>query len=107
MSDPAPSNGFLPGGRRPPFFRYVLHLYSSDQVFRGIADFALIGAVVLLFMHPPSSEWFRGRTKPDATSAPKPAQQQTSVATDTGKAAPDAPATVTTGPTRRQRPGAR
>jgi TPR repeat protein len=75
MSEPAPSNAFLSGGRRPPFFRYVLHLYSSDQVFRGIADFALIGAVVLLFMHPPSGEWFR-RTKPDAAPTAKPVQQQ-------------------------------
>jgi TPR repeat protein len=68
-----PGTSLLSGGRRPPFFRYVVRLYSSDAVFRGVVDFAAIGAVVLLFLHPPSKEWFRGWLTPQVASTPKPA----------------------------------
>src|SRR5215510_13998222 len=44
--------------RRPPFLRFAVSLYLGDQVFRSLVDFAAIGGVVLLFMHPPRAEWF-------------------------------------------------
>jgi TPR repeat protein len=68
-----PGTNLLSGRGRPPFLRYVLRLYGSDAVFRGIVDFAAIGALVLLFLHPPSSmAWFRGWTTSQLTSPPTP-----------------------------------
>jgi len=96
VTDVGTSNRFLSGGDRPHFFRYAARLYSSDQVYRGLIDFAAIGVVVLLFMHPPSIDWFRGWMKPEAASPSKtfePARpssaptQSTTAATDSAPSA--------------------
>ena len=70
MSHQGTSGGFLSGGR-PPFFRYVMRLYAGDAMFRGVIDFAAIGAVVLLFMHPPSLGWLWSWLTPPVASTPK------------------------------------
>jgi TPR repeat protein len=71
VTDAGTSNRFLSGGDRPHFFRYAARLYSSDQVYRGLIDFAAIGIVVLLFLHPPPMDWFRGWMKREAASPSK------------------------------------
>jgi len=38
--------------RRPPFFRFAWRLYWSEDSFRGLVDFAVIGMVVLFFLDP-------------------------------------------------------
>ena len=57
MNDRTKGAGFL-SDRRPPFVRFAVSLYTGDQVFRGLVDFAVVGGIVLLFMHPPPAEWF-------------------------------------------------
>jgi TPR repeat protein len=114
MSDPATSNGFLSGGR-PSFFRYVVRLYATDPVFRGVIDFAVIGALVLLFMHPPSMEWFRGWMKPQVATTPGPVEPgrpqvsapAQSTATNTGLASgPSTPPASTGAPPTSSAPSA-
>ena len=72
MSDHEPRGIIDTGGGRQPFFRYVVRLYSSDAVFKGLVDFAVIGGVVLMFLHPPSLNWLRNLL----TSKSEPATQQ-------------------------------
>ncbi len=93
--------GFLFGGSRPPFLRYVVRLYASDNVFRGLVDFALIGAVVLLFLHPPPMNWLRapGGDRPTPPSPSPVAQSPASAprpspSVDTARAQPPTPASV-------------
>ena len=38
--------------RRPPLFRFAWRLYWSEDSFRGLVDFAVIGMVVLFFLEP-------------------------------------------------------
>jgi len=38
---------------RKTFFATLVDLYKSDLAFRGMTDFAVIGAVVMIFLHPP------------------------------------------------------
>jgi TPR repeat protein len=50
------NGGLLQGtGTRPTFFGSAMRLYKTDVAFRGVTDFAVIGAVVLAFLHPPAS----------------------------------------------------
>jgi TPR repeat protein len=42
---------FISGGR-PPVLRFAWRLYQSDDAFRGLVDFAIVGSVVLLFLDP-------------------------------------------------------
>src|SRR5262249_14693030 len=39
-------------GARPPVLRFAWRLYQSDDAFRGLVDFAIVGSVVLLFLDP-------------------------------------------------------
>jgi TPR repeat protein len=43
-------HSILPTVKRSPW-QFVAHLWSGDQTFRGFLEFALIGAVVLAFLH--------------------------------------------------------
>ena len=76
MNDRTAGAGFL-FDRRPPFWRFAASLYTGNQVFRSFVDFAAIGGIVLLFMHPPSAEWFNvsrlSNIFASAPSAPAPA----------------------------------
>ena len=38
---------------RKSFFATLVDLYKSDLAFRGMTDFAVIGAIVMMFLHPP------------------------------------------------------
>src|SRR5215472_9535260 len=42
---------FISGGR-PPVLRFAWQLYQSDDSFRGLVDFAILGSMVLLFLDP-------------------------------------------------------
>lgn len=44
----------LAAERRRGVLAFGLHLYHSDPKFRGFFDFAVIGMIVFLFLHPPS-----------------------------------------------------
>src|SRR5262249_18770721 len=44
---------FISGGR-PPLLRFAWRLYQSNDSFRGLVDFAIVGSVVLLFLDPPA-----------------------------------------------------
>jgi tetratricopeptide (TPR) repeat protein len=60
--DTSNSQGLLTGeaaSQRPSFFRFLLQLYKTDLTFRTATDVAVIGAVVLFFVHPPFG-WFDG-----------------------------------------------
>lgn len=41
--------------RRRSFFGTLVDLYKSDLAFRGMTDFAIIGGLVMMFIHPPQS----------------------------------------------------
>jgi len=46
-----PGKAFI-ANRRPPFFRFAWRLYWSEDSFRGLVDFAVIGTIVLFFLEP-------------------------------------------------------
>ena len=50
----AHGGGMLPTNRRKPLLRTFVSLYRGEFAFQGMVDFAVIGMVVLLFLHPPS-----------------------------------------------------
>ncbi|MCZ7595106.1 MAG: hypothetical protein M5U16_09455 [Hyphomicrobium sp.] len=59
---------------RKSFFSTVVDLYKSDLALRGMVDFAVIGAVTLMFINPPHRvqwPWSDADTKQD-TIRPKP-----------------------------------
>jgi TPR repeat protein len=47
-----PGEAFIVANRRPPFFRFAWRLYWSEDSFRGLIDFAVIGTIVLFFLEP-------------------------------------------------------
>lgn len=52
----AQGGGILPpANRRRPLLRTFVSLYRSEIAFQGLVDFAVIGAAVLLFLHPPAT----------------------------------------------------
>jgi formylglycine-generating enzyme required for sulfatase activity/TPR repeat protein len=63
---------------RPSFLRYLTFLYRSDATFRGVADFTLVGTIVLLFLYfapsrePPASSTSQ-KPPPTANAVQKPA----------------------------------
>ena len=74
----AHGGGMLPTNRRKPPLRTFVSLYRGEFAFQGMVDFAAIGLVVLLFLHPPSADQVRswlsrigigsGETQPKAVS---------------------------------------
>jgi hypothetical protein len=52
----------LISGGRPPVVRFAWRLYQSDDSFRGLVDFAIIGFVVLLFLDPSAMQSTRNLT---------------------------------------------
>ncbi|MGD9785497.1 MAG: tetratricopeptide repeat protein [Hyphomicrobiaceae bacterium] len=56
MSGSAGAKGMLATEtRNRSFFGTLANLYRSDLAFRGMTDFAVIGALVMMFLHPPQS----------------------------------------------------
>ena len=56
MSSAKGDGGMLStGAGRKPFFSTFGGLYRSDLAFRGALDFAVIGGLAMLFLHPPQS----------------------------------------------------
>lgn len=49
---PSPHRELRISGRKQSLFRVAWRLYRSDDSFCGLVDFAVIGAVVLLFLYP-------------------------------------------------------
>jgi PQQ-dependent catabolism-associated CXXCW motif protein len=103
----AQGGGFIPTNRRRSVLRTFLNLYRGEFVFQGMVDFALIGALVLLFLHPPSKDQLRSwlsrvgieaDQQPDnrpqkvvtaqPAPAPTPAQQPTAAPTPVPQPAP-------------------
>src|ERR1044072_3313054 len=83
--------------RRPPFWRFAVSLYAANQVFRGLFDFAAIGGIVLLFMHPPSAYWLHiphlgsaSAPPPSTGSSPPPVPTSTVPQPAPSAATPDA-----------------
>lgn len=78
----ASGGGMLPTSRRKPLFRTFVSLYRSEFAFQGMVDFAAIGLVVLLFLHPPSKDQMRSwlsrvgigssETRPEAAATAPP-----------------------------------
>jgi tetratricopeptide (TPR) repeat protein/TPR repeat protein len=53
------------GQKRKSFWKFAAELYRSNTAFRGMTDFAVIGAVVLMFLSPPQDvvwPWDRAGT---------------------------------------------
>jgi tetratricopeptide (TPR) repeat protein len=49
----------------------LIDLYKSDLAFRGMTDFAVIGFVTMIFLHPPSNlDWSWKRHEGGSTTAP-------------------------------------
>jgi PQQ-dependent catabolism-associated CXXCW motif protein len=80
----AQGGGMFPTNRRKPVLRTFLSLYRGEFVFQGMVDFAVIGALVLLFLHPPSGGQMRsllgsigigGGGSPQGGAGTGPAQQ--------------------------------
>ncbi|MGZ8329588.1 MAG: hypothetical protein ACXWVA_00835 [Rhodoplanes sp.] len=98
----AQDGGMLPTNRRKPLLRTFVSLYRSEFAFQGMVDFAVIGMVVLLFLHPPSKDQMRswlsrvgigsGETRPDAgTTAPVQTGQQSDPSQTTKQGQASAP----------------
>ena len=93
----APNKGMLSSesGNRKSFVAHLVNLYQREIAFRGMTDFAVIGAVVLAFVSPPQkvvwpwSEVSSGQA-PVAPSSPSAASQTSSsqAATTTGPVVP-------------------
>lgn len=47
-----PNIDFFGSNRKSSLFHIVRGLYQSDDSFRGLVDFAMVGAIVLLFLDP-------------------------------------------------------
>jgi TPR repeat protein len=88
------------GSNRPSFFVHLFRLYKSDTTFRALTDFTVMGAVVLLFLHPGVKDLFKsspsGGTSQTAAKGPSapPSPAQTAPASQTST--PQAPPTVVT-----------
>ena len=58
-------------GERKSAFRLLLELYATNATFRGFCEFAVIGAVVLIFIHGLQSFSMIGNAAHSAVTPPK------------------------------------
>lgn len=74
-------------GERKSAFRLLLDLYAANATFRGFCEFAVIGAVVLLFIHGLQSFSILGNGARSAVTPPKLTEQDVRTASDIVKLA--------------------
>ncbi len=90
--------------QRPPFFRFVWLLYTTHDAFRALVDIAVLGAIVVMFIAPPSLQplqrllvWIASEgeyffTQQKARLAPNPPQQSVAVTKTPKSRSSEAPA---------------
>ena len=66
MSNQSPTKGMLSQkAARKSLMATLIDLYKSDLAFRGMVDFAVIGFITMMFLHPPHvAGWSGGETAP-------------------------------------------
>jgi TPR repeat protein len=74
-------------GERKSAFRLLLHLYAANATFRGFCEFAVIGAIVLMFIHGLQSFSILGNGARIAVTPPKLTEQDVRTPADIARLA--------------------